>query len=88
MHRTGSNNHLGTQTHTVRWLPMSHTGSKGEVRVGNCDVFFTPAPDERTLISAFCMFARGLICPPSKWSSVKYYFRMEDKIDGKEEAYG
>jgi hypothetical protein len=23
-----------------------------------------------------------------KWSSVKYYFRMEDKIDGKEEAYG
>jgi hypothetical protein len=26
--------------------------------------------------------------PPLKWSSVKYYFRMEDKIDGKEEAYG
>jgi hypothetical protein len=23
-----------------------------------------------------------------KWSSVKYYFRMEDKIDGQEEAYG
>jgi hypothetical protein len=26
--------------------------------------------------------------PPLKWSSVKYDFRMEDKIDGKEEAYG
>jgi hypothetical protein len=26
--------------------------------------------------------------PPLKWSSVKYYFRMEDKIDGQEEAYG
>jgi hypothetical protein len=26
--------------------------------------------------------------PPLKWSSLKYDFRMEDKIDGKEEAYG
>jgi len=26
--------------------------------------------------------------PPLKWSSLKYVFRMEDKIDGKEEAYG
>ena len=26
--------------------------------------------------------------PPLKWSSLKYYFRMEDEIDGKEEAYG
>ena len=25
---------------------------------------------------------------PLKWSSLKYGFRMEDKIDGKEEAYG
>ena len=24
--------------------------------------------------------------PPLKWSSLKYVFRMEDKIDGKEEA--
>jgi hypothetical protein len=26
--------------------------------------------------------------PPLKWSSLKYIFRMEDEIDGKEEAYG
>jgi hypothetical protein len=26
--------------------------------------------------------------PPLKWSSLKYDFRMEDKINGKEEAYG
>lgn len=26
--------------------------------------------------------------PPLKWSSLKYDFRTEDKIDGKEEAYG
>jgi uncharacterized protein len=26
--------------------------------------------------------------PPLKWSSLKYDFRMEDEIDGKEEAYG
>ena len=26
--------------------------------------------------------------PPLKWSSLKYYFRMEDEIDGEEEAYG
>ncbi len=26
--------------------------------------------------------------PPLKWSSLKYIFRMEDRIDGKEEAYG
>jgi hypothetical protein len=26
--------------------------------------------------------------PPLKWSSLKYDFRMEDKLDGKEEAYG
>ena len=26
--------------------------------------------------------------PPLKWSSLKYVFRMEDRIDGKEEAYG
>lgn len=26
--------------------------------------------------------------PPLKWSSLKYVFRMEEKIDGKEEAYG
>ena len=26
--------------------------------------------------------------PPLKWSFLKYVFRMEDKIDGKEEAYG
>ena len=26
--------------------------------------------------------------PPLKWSSLKYDFRMEDRIDGKEEAYG
>ncbi|WP_416193078.1 hypothetical protein [Nitrobacter sp. TKz-YC01] len=26
--------------------------------------------------------------PPLKWSSLKYVFRMEDTIDGKEEAYG
>ena len=26
--------------------------------------------------------------PPLKWSSLKYDFRMEHKIDGKEEAYG
>ena len=26
--------------------------------------------------------------PPLKWSSLKYVFRMEDKIDGKEAAYG
>ena len=25
--------------------------------------------------------------PPLKWSSLKYYFRMEDEIDGKEEEY-
>ena len=25
--------------------------------------------------------------PPLKWSSLKYIFRMEDEIDGKEEAY-
>ena len=25
--------------------------------------------------------------PPLKWSSLKYYFRMEDDVDGKEEAY-
>lgn len=34
----------------------------------------------------------GLDCgndlPPLKWSSLKYDFRMEDKINGKEEAYG
>ncbi len=26
--------------------------------------------------------------PPLKWSSLKYDFRMEDEIDGEEEAYG
>ena len=26
--------------------------------------------------------------PPLKWSSLKYYFWMEDEIDGKEKAYG
>ena len=26
--------------------------------------------------------------PPLKWSSLKYDFRTEDKINGKEEAYG
>jgi hypothetical protein len=26
--------------------------------------------------------------PPLKWSSLKYDFRTEDRIDGKEEAYG
>ncbi len=26
--------------------------------------------------------------PPLKWSSLKYDFRMEDELDGKEEAYG
>ncbi|MGE3993867.1 NAD(P)H-dependent oxidoreductase [Pseudorhodoplanes sp.] len=26
--------------------------------------------------------------PPLKWSSLKYDFRTEDKIDGKEETYG
>ena len=34
----------------------------------------------------------SLLCgsdlPPLKWSFLKYVFRMEDKIDGKEEAYG
>jgi DNA modification methylase len=34
----------------------------------------------------FSHLARDL--PPLKWSSVKYYFWLEDKIDGKEEAYG
>ncbi len=31
---------------------------------------------------------RGGDLPPLKWSSLKYIFRMEDEIDGKEEAYG
>ena len=26
--------------------------------------------------------------PPLKWSSLKYDFRTEDKINGEEEAYG
>ncbi|WIG52214.1 MAG: Methylisocitrate lyase [Afipia sp.] len=26
--------------------------------------------------------------PPLKWSSLKYDFRMEDRIDGKEKEYG
>jgi hypothetical protein len=26
--------------------------------------------------------------PPSKWSSLKYDFRTEDKINGEEELYG
>lgn len=26
--------------------------------------------------------------PPLKWSSLRYDFRMEDRLDGKEEAYG
>lgn len=30
----------------------------------------------------------ALDLPPLKWSSLKYDFRMEDEIDGKEEAYG
>ena len=30
----------------------------------------------------------GADLPPLKWSSLKYVFRMEDRIDGKEEAYG
>lgn len=34
-------------------------------------------------------FTIGVIdLPPLKWSSLKYDFRMEDKINGKEEAYG
>jgi len=30
----------------------------------------------------------GFDLPPLKWSSLKYDFWMEDKIDGEEEAYG
>ena len=30
----------------------------------------------------------GYDLPPLKWSSLKYYFRMEDEIDGEEKAYG
>jgi hypothetical protein len=30
----------------------------------------------------------GIDLPPLKWSSLKYDFRTEDRIDGKEEAYG
>jgi hypothetical protein len=26
--------------------------------------------------------------PPLKWSSLKYDFRTEDKVNGEEEAYG
>jgi hypothetical protein len=44
----------------------------------------TPFPDIAALIRA--TLADDL--PPLKWSSLKYVFRMEDKIDGKEEAYG
>jgi hypothetical protein len=32
--------------------------------------------------------ARTIDLPPLKWSSLKYDFRTEDRIDGKEEAYG
>lgn len=38
----------------------------------------------------FILFSAGRLgdLPPLKWSSLKYDFRMEDKLDGKEEAYG
>ena len=32
--------------------------------------------------------AERIDLPPLKWSSLKYYFWMEDEIDGKEKAYG
>lgn len=38
--------------------------------------------------SAFLNSFTSIDLPPLKWSSLKYVFRMEDKIDGKEEAYG
>ena len=33
-------------------------------------------------------YATAFDLRPLKWSSLKYGFWMEDKIDGKEEAYG
>jgi hypothetical protein len=38
--------------------------------------------------TVFVISLSSVDLPPLKWSSVKYYFRMEDKIDGQEEAYG
>ena len=40
-----------------------------------------------TLLRIIAGLEKPTDLPPLKWSSLKYDFRMEDKIDGKEEAY-
>ncbi len=38
--------------------------------------------------SCWQLISNRVDLPPLKWSSLKYDFRMEDEIDGKEAAYG
>jgi hypothetical protein len=43
---------------------------------------------EEARLDAVVLYGTLTDLPPLKWSSLKYDFRMEDEVDGKEEVYG
>jgi hypothetical protein len=55
-----------------------------------CALFTAAIWPSKLAVAIFCavMSVANFDLPPLKWSSLKYYFWMEDEIDGKEKAYG
>jgi len=72
--------------HSVCSLDDVQPGTMHPVEIG--DVFIAVYNVDGEYFATDNVCTHGFDLPPLKWSSLKYDFRMEDKINGKEEAYG